>query len=159
MPIEAQAPESTMPRPRRRDPAILKEASLRMAERCLEWGRGSPRQTWAEALERAWPDWNDGYELARALERDAMIRPDRELVDILDEASHVLDTVLAEAEASWVKIVGFTPIFAIGDEVTIAHGTGPVFEIDEKHARYIVDVDRRNNGGFVMNAEDVHPAK
>lgn len=158
MPVEAQAPASTMPRPKRSDPSIVTEAATRLADRCVEWDPTSRRSLWIEALVAAASDWSDGYRLARNLDRHAMVMPDSDLVEILADAQSVLDDVHAEAEAAWVRIVGFSPDFAVGEQVTMRHGTGPVHSIDERRARYVVDVDRVGNGGVYANAEDVRAA-
>jgi hypothetical protein len=155
MSIEAMAPASTLPRPSPRDQTLVRQAAERIAADCVGWDPTSKPEAWIEPLLRARSEWDDGFRLARELERDAYVMANFELAEILDGASRHLDDVHEEAEKAWVRIVGFEPAFAVGREVTMRHGTGPVHSIDETRARYVVDVERRGNGGIYANAEDV----
>ena len=159
MSTEAMAPNSTLPRPRTRDEAIVRAAAERIAAECAGWDRTSNAERWITALINARPSWDDGYRLARELETYSMVRPDSALVEILDNASMHLDDVHEEAERSWVRVVGFTPEFSVGDVVTFRHGTGPIHSIDGARARYVVDVDRCGNGGIYADAEEVTAAE
>lgn len=155
MSIEAMAPASTLPRPSERDPALVRRAAELIAADCVGWDPTSSQESWVEPLLNARYEWDDGFKLARELERYAHVDANFELAEVLDGASRHLDDVHEEAEKAWVRIVGFTPAFTVGQIVTMRHGTGPIHSIDEKRARYVVDVDRCGNGGIYANAEDV----
>ena len=155
MSIEAMAPTSTMPRPRPYAPETVRLAAERIAAECVGWDPTSRTEHWIDALSGCVSDWHDGYRVARQLEIHSSVIPDSNLVEILDGAYHHLDAVREEADKAWVRIVGFTPAHAVGDVVTMRHGTGPVHMVDEERARYVVDVERTGNGGIYANAEDL----
>lgn len=153
--VEAQAPGSTMRRPRQTDEPIRRAAAASLADDCAAWdGNTKTAENWIEPLMRC-HDWHDGYALARDLDRYSSVMPDAELVEILDGAASHLTKVHEDAVRAWVKIVGFAPRHGVGDVVRCRHGEGPVHQVRVELAQYVVDVERRGNGGYIVNAEDV----
>lgn len=156
---EAMAPNCTMKRPAVRDTEIVRQAAEIVAVKCAQWGNDQPSK-WIDALIDARSSWNDGYELARELENSTWITPDRDLVEILDDASHELFEVHRDAVKKWVRIVGFSPAYSVGDVVSCRHGSGPITKIESETAQFIVSTTDRDwglGGGYVINAEDVAP--
>lgn len=107
----------TPTRPQRRDPEIIQIAAAKLAAVIVkEWiDDGTPVEDVAKDLERAmrWDD--DGYAIAKKL--DGYYDPDARLVDLLDQAGHLIRVAHDEACREWVKTVGAEPP-AVGARVT-----------------------------------------
>ena len=158
----ASSPKTSIPnaRPSRRDPAIIEAAVTKLAQECAKWDEDGDASWWAGALADALRFGSrNGYELARYMDDRFSISPDSELVEILDSADSFVWVAHREAVKAWVAEVGFTPKHKVGERVHCDHGIGPIHSIDHAHASYIIDVDGRGNGGYVISAEDVMPAE
>ena len=156
--IEAASPGCTLARPKERDDGIVRMAAERLAPRCVEWDEpGASPEDWVEALVRAAHDWDDGYRLARVLERRSHVDPDELLVGILGDAAHVRSDVHRAEVVKWVRIVGFDPAHAVGDAVGTRWGDGVVVDVRVETAQYVVSTDGRTNGGHVIDAEAILP--
>ena len=98
----------SIPRPLRNDPAIRAAAVQQLVDECVKWDADSPcRATWTSAFDRIALSQN-GYEIARDLERYANVMPDAELVEILDSASGYLWSAHDRAVEEWVEANSIT---------------------------------------------------
>lgn len=149
---------NAMARPKRYDPAIVRFAAEQIASECERWDPSTPASDWVDPLIREVHHWTDGYDLARQLERYHHVQPNSELVETLDGAYHHLTEAHEDALRKWAKIVGWTPAFAVGDMVECRLGVGPIHAVYAELGQYVVDVERRGNGGYILNAEDVRAA-
>jgi len=157
--IAPAAPASKMQRPKRYDEPIVQVAAINLAEEiCRDWDHDGKPEDWVDSLVKCRFDWDDAYNLAKALERQSYVDADRNLVDVLDSAFGHLDRAHNDAVRKWIAIVGFTPVFATGDRVSCRHGEGLVRSVDMDRAAYVVATEGRDwgkGGGYVINAEDV----
>lgn len=69
-------------------------------------------------LAKVMNEYDDGYAMARKLERDHGWEEDRELVDLMDEGDSCLHKAHKELQAQWIQVYGITPERQIGDSVT-----------------------------------------
>jgi hypothetical protein len=148
-----------MPRPTRRDPAVVTFAARKLAERiCEDWDSAGDVDDWTTMLAKEASDWTDGYRLARELEKWHRIDPDAHLVEVLSEAYFFLEDAHKDALRKWVQITQWTPKFSVGDRVQCRHGVGRVNEIKADTAQYLfapdADVARYRNGGGIYAWED-----
>lgn len=85
-----------------------------------------------------WRD--DGYEIAKELERHCYFTPDSVLVSALDEVSYEVTNILKKHIRQWVKVENIKPTHAIGEIVTGTYGNqkgqGEIVEIYEEDAAY-----------------------
>jgi hypothetical protein len=72
----------------------------------------------ASAIAKVYHHRMDGYELAKALERNAFWDIDVALVDDLDNMQSAVDQLLQEAEREWARINNIQPPLPIGSEIT-----------------------------------------
>jgi hypothetical protein len=158
--IEAMAPESTMKRPSKYDDAIVRAAAEKLAVRCAEWE--GEAEDWIDDLVKCRRDWDDGYQLARALETRCSVSPDGDLVETLDDAYSLLVSEHERAVKQWVQIVGFTPRFQTGDRAECRQGPGIINSVKLDEAIYYFIPDSEPNkerfklgGGYLINAEDM----
>ena len=160
--------ETTTPakRPTLNDTAVLKAAALKLAPKVLQWieqcGEDDTVENVAEMLEPHMRK-TDGYEFAKALDGDVF--PDAALVEILDDASHVLYSALSapavglkvkdNSAKPWDKHVGLF---------------GTIVSNDEKVGKSTVAFAELNHGvpkngpgssvtiGLILNWENLEPA-
>jgi len=103
----------------------------------------------------------DGYAMARELENHHGWAEERELVDLMDEASYALTNAHKELVAQWVTAYGITPERKIGDSVTTTlHGrkdqVGTIVKLYETEARYGVRYPGQpETSTYVVDYEDV----
>lgn len=155
-PTQGSSPQCGLKRPSVHDETILADAARAIAARCLLWDSEGTVDQWEPSVLACRSDWHDGYKFARALERGHLVDPDAELVQILDGSLGELAERHDMAVRRWVGIVGFRPLFSIGDVVSAGrHGHGPIHSIDYGLARYAVDVRGTGTGGVLIEAEDV----
>ena len=154
------------PRPARRDPGIKAAAIALLARDCLQWSANEQSLAeWTRALERHRLDDN-GYELAREMERYDYVSPDPELVEILDRASHYLWTAHRDAVIAWAAATNWQPTYAVGDRFETRHGRGFINAINETEALYLFVPDKdagspsyANGGGFHITDDELAAAK
>lgn len=86
----------------------------------------------------------DGYDFAKDLEDRAGFEPNAQLVQILDDSGHLVDTALQQAVLQWTSTTHPQPKLAVGMEVTIRPAfnstttTGVIDEINMSLAEYYV---------------------
>ena len=139
-------------RPRQSDPAIQAAAIAALAKDCANWD-GDPVDDWAWALGKCRLSDN-GYEIARDLERYAGVSPDAELVEILDSASSHVWLAHRAAVSKWVEEGGIRPALAVGTRLRHPRwGEGVINRVDEQLAVYLFVPDsepqKYGNGGGI----------
>lgn len=149
-------------RPRRNAPEHIKAAAAKLADQIIadwEHGRDASKEAWADALISSSYEWDDGYRLARALERWARVEPDEALVEILGNASCLLGNEHSAAVQMWIQESGYSLSFAVGDHIlTERYGMGSVMSVKPDTGQYVVATDDREwspGSGWLLNAEDV----
>ncbi|WP_298842879.1 hypothetical protein [uncultured Salinicola sp.] len=147
-------------RPTSRAKEIVKIAAEAYAERMHgRWSDWSVEE-WAEALIEHHSPFKDGYELAKDLERDGF-DPDAEMVSELDGFESEVSSVHRKAVKDWVKLVGFEPLYQVGDDVLVPRvlddkgGRGRISEILLESAEYLVKTDPDSSSAYVIKAEDI----
>lgn len=156
-------------RPRRSDPVIIRAAREDLAaEIDRDWPSSRmDAARWLSLLERAGILTHyvqNGFELAREIDRTSPVDPDRELVEILDGAYDHLSRAHKAAVRQWVKYTGTTLAHAVGDRVTCPHCTGTIVELRPETASYVVRPDEdpsarfSRGGGYVVEAERCAPS-
>lgn len=109
---------------------------------------------------------NDGYELARDLEKDMGFDSDRNLVEEMDCIQNECRNCLNEQIEKWVIDCNITPKYSVGDEVRVTFKNveyvGEVSEIYHKRAQYVIYIEelghvREGVGthGTIKNFEDI----
>lgn len=146
-------------RPRGTDRDVLERAANKFAERMhTQWSDYS-KEKWAKALMKIYSPHLDGYELAKEIEREGFC-PDVEMVNELDSFDYEVSTARRQAEAEWVKNIGFTPEFAIGDEVDMGVSShrpehGVVTGIRHESAEYEVKAHGDDRATYIIRAENL----
>ena len=156
--IEGSSPDCALKRPTDYEDYVVRDAAEKLAQQCQQWDMQTSAEEWIEDLVKARYEWTDGYALAKELDDRCHVSPDSELVDILDRAPSYLSDAHRKAVKRWVRIVGFTPGYAIGETVGTRHGNGKITKIYVETAQYVVDTKGVGNGGYIINAEDIKPA-
>lgn len=149
-------------RPTINSPGVREIAINKLAEDCAEWDKSAP-EDWVTTLSRLHLT-GDGYELAKELDDRFHIDPDRELVEILDSASHYLWCAEREAVKVWVAENNITPPLTVGTRVFCQRGTGEITSIREEEAAYTVlpdderdDPKFAHGGGWIIKYGDAQP--
>ena len=141
-------------RPDRRDPAIVRQASDKLAPSIAAWMTEYETTVDEVSADLAhvarWGD-TDGYKLAADLERQKYYSPDAELVEILDSFAHCLSEAHRLAVRQWVIEEGVVPFLNVGDLVTTKYGQGTIVEVKAEEAYYLVKVenDRHGASGYI----------
>ena len=152
-------------RPRRYTDEMSARAAEKLADMLIEHNSmNRAKDTIVSDLLSCRIYWRDnGYQLAKALERDRFWDPDPEMVETLDHIDTLLSSELDDAVKDWVLRLKPTPQFAIGDMVAFdcpheGERKGPVYSIYPERACYVVDDRGTHNGGRVVAYEDVRAA-
>lgn len=147
-------------RPRPNDANIRQVAIVEMAQELAEeWAEGGrTRKDWENILNRITPNFRqNGYEIAKEVERYSSVQPDSTLVELLDNASYHLDRAHEEAVRQWVKHHNLKLSREVGDRVSTPWGEGKITELRPDIAQYIVTPDNdprfSQGGGWVLVAE------
>lgn len=117
-------------------------------------------EEWSEALARNYSAFKDGYEMAKDLEREGF-EPDAQMVAELDNFGFEVNSAHGRAVKDWVKLVGFEPLYEVGDTVLVPRipadkgGSGRISEILHETAEYLVKTDPSSNIAHVIKAEDI----
>ena len=116
--VALEASPSIPHRPSRRDLVVKAEAAHELARDLAPWmGRDLHEREIAELAALHLSD--NGYKLAKALERKWHIDPDFELVEILEGSWSTLDNARQRAIAAWVAHNNITLDLPIGERVII----------------------------------------
>ena len=104
-PLPCSSSSECPPRPSRRDPEIIAAAATKLAPQVIEWmtGTDSDLPQLIEDLKKAMRWDSDGYQLARRMDD---YEPDAQLVEILDEAGHLVRAEHEKACIAWVEANG-----------------------------------------------------
>lgn len=132
-------------------PEILLQAGKEIEEQLAEWGKKEPGV--AQALARICGGKHmNGYELAKQLEESHTLHHiDTETVDVLDNFSHEVDTLVTAQEKAWEHSNQVQPPHPIGTLLTVGTITG----ISEYHsAAYLVDEGRGLSHRLVVKYEN-----
>lgn len=106
-------------------------------------------------------DGDDGYHMARELERRHYWEEDRYLVDLMDDASFALKSAHNELVKQWIEVYGISPARAIGDTVSTTHAyrkgqIGTIAQIYLDDAKYGVHfTDQPKTSWQILNYEEV----
>jgi len=138
--------EALSPRPTIRSPQVIRAAAEALAPEVAAWAEEEVNEEVISGLEKALRYDQDGYELARALERSWLISPDAELVEILDSASSYLWDAERKAVIEWVMQNGVTVDLELETIVETPHGVGPIRGRNEKEATYTVYIEENAKG-------------
>jgi hypothetical protein len=152
-------------RPTQSTPAVKRAAAIELASEISLWlgrspGRGKPlRESDIDDLaEMGWRD--NGYDFAKQLEYKWYIRPDAELVQILDDAD--LWSHERSAVENWVRTYAITLDLPDGTRATYHGKPGTIRGRDAEHAAYYFVPDEpaeaerfRNGGGYVVTREQI----
>lgn len=143
-------------RPSRSHPEILPAVIAKIAADCAEWERDtSPGNIteWEKCFERINLNQN-GYQIARTLDREFLVEADAELVEILDRASSLLWSEYDNVVRQWVAENAIAPTLSIGQFITSKHGEGPITGIEHASGRYMFvpkgEEERFRTGGGVL---------
>lgn len=162
-----------MDRPKRNDDYVIKAAALDLVDELMAWANAKEpeRAEYREVAEGVMKEasFHNGYELARNLERKGF-EPDARLVEILDEASHLLYVAHDRGLKEWVKGWNIKVPFTLGQSVTIKHKgrvvSGSIAKLYAETAVCVVfcpelgHVERGfGSSGLVVNSEDVQAAE
>lgn len=156
-----------MERPKKTDDYVVKAAAELVAADLQRWcnARDSGERSIIEFKPEAIRvvkhcGIENGYELAKLLERDHNYQPDTELVESLDMVWHHLNDAHNRATREWVKGWPSTCPVAIGDKVSFTSGlktyAGEVTAIDNEVAKCTVRCASENHtegAGFVVEWE------
>jgi hypothetical protein len=109
----------------------------------------------------------NGYELAKKMERNWALNIDTELVNILDGFSSIIYTACNEAERKWVKDCCITPKYSVGYIVkTTVKGKeyfGKIVSVYNNQAQYVINIPELGHAkegemgtqGTIKNFEDI----
>jgi len=132
------------------DTIDFSDAYEEMAEEIIGWekDKSADLSETAEALKELFSvselSGEDGYELAKKMERNWSADVDTELVNILDGFSHIIHMTCNEAERQWVKDCCITPKHSVGYIVkTTVRGKeyfGTIVSIYKDQAQYIINI-------------------
>lgn len=152
-------------RPGRSDDAISKRAAELLLPAVQEWlGEEADDRTLPELI-KATRIYDEGYEIARALEMRGY-SPDAELVEILDDMSYCRYQAHEEAVKDWVKAHDLSLDLSVGTAVSIVVNgkfhTGEIRDRKEATAQYTVMVpalghvrDGLGTHGLIVGFEQV----
>jgi hypothetical protein len=168
------------PRPRRHDAPIVREAAEVIADRILGWfdetlsdeDLGNERKRLIDWLVDTIAYHDNGYTMAKDIERELGYEADRQMVDILESVGPEIVRIHQREVAKWVESWGIELKFKGGDKVSyferqdgygkIQKVIGEVSGCYEKTASYSVYVPEKGhvrNGagthGVIVNCEDV----
>ena len=126
------------------------ETYKKMAKDILEW-LGDNSASIDEIVEDLTKNFSkhdlsneDGYHLARKLEKDCMYDSDSELVQTMDCFAHYMRMACNEAERKWVTDCWITPKHSIGDSVEVEYRgknyIGTILNIYTDKAEYVINV-------------------
>lgn len=94
-------------------------------------------------LKDSWAD--DGYKLARWMERKCNWSPDTGLVDILEGVEGERFKAHREIVAEWVAGSGRQPTYAMGSAVQYEGAAGKIVGVDLKHGTYTVCIPSKGH--------------
>lgn len=147
-------------RPSSSSKEIVKIAADEYAKQMHSQWKDWSIEEWSEALARNYSAFKDGYELAKDLEREGF-DPDAQMVAELDNFGFEVNSAHGQAVKDWVKLVGFEPLYEVGDTVLVPRilddkgGSGKITEIRHDTAEYLVKTDPSSNSGYIIKAEDI----
>lgn len=132
------------------DTIDFSEAYKEMAEQIIDWENDSSSDVdeTADSLKKLFSIsdiyMEDGYELAKTMEKDWGLEVDTELVNVLDGFSNIIHMACSAAERKWVKDCWITPKHVIGDIVTTKvkgkEYQGTIVEIHNDLAEYVINI-------------------
>lgn len=132
-------------------PEILLQAGKEIEEQLAEWGKKDPGV--AQALARIHDGQHmNGYELAKQLEEShTLCHIDTETVEVLDNFSHEVDTLVTAQEKEWERCNQVQPPHPIGTLLT----EGTITGVSELHtAAYLVDEGKGLSQRLVVKYEN-----
>lgn len=161
--MQADLYPETIARPKHSDKLIIEQAAKIHAEEIARQIKGLDVEQLAEDLVANYRSYNDGYELAKDLEREGY-EIDVEFVNLLDDFDSRVGAVQREEEKKWVKMVGFEPKFKVGDRVDMGERRGShherygyVDKIVAESAEYYVKTDEKPGISYIIKAENLAP--
>ena len=130
---------------------------------CKDGGGGfSRRETYEKDIIGCLFEFDlDGYQLAEHLKDTVYLEPDSELVEILDEASYVKDSLTKELVYQWIKENFLEiPIDVIGKKVSAKQGYKKyenhyITTIKPETYEVTISEDPNKKGGWVIGYENV----
>jgi hypothetical protein len=143
----ATAPSEDMPaRPRRLNPEQHLILAKEMARKLIDYNPmviNDPDRIAADLMKCTDGRHLDGFDIAKALERECHWQCDSDMVDTLDEWSFMQDDAIRALEIAWAATNKIRPALSVGDKVEIGGGeTGTIDGIYEHGgAKYLVKVD------------------
>lgn len=150
----------TQPFPKMSDQPILRAAALEIGEALVRWSREGDPQDWINAVISCRLHWNDGYQLAKALEDGFHIfDADSELVDELSSTTWAHSEAYKKARMNWAEATGWVSPVELGYSFDHPRfGPGRVNEIIQKEALilFVPDSEKekfKNGGGIHVYAD------
>lgn len=155
-------------RPTLFDDDVTKEVVELVLPKVIQWMGENLDQQELESLRHDLMDSMDhedeGYQIAKNLEHEACIQPDRELVEILDHASFDRYNVLKEKVKAWVAKEGVVVTQEVDQRVRVKDGyhlrgkVGKVVRVEPETAEVVVKLDedtdpRPTSGGYILPTE------
>jgi len=161
--MQAELYPETIARPKRSDKLIIEQAAKKHAEEIARQIKDIDAEALAEDLVEHYRSYQNGYDLAKDLEREGY-EIDVEFVNLLDDFDYAVGSAQRDAEKEWVQKVGFTPEFKVGDHVDMGKAYGKnnerygfVSEIKMESAEYYVKSNSDSGISYVIKAENLKP--
>ena len=83
------------------------------------------------------------------------------MVSELDGFGFEVSSVHRKAVKDWVRLVGFEPLYEVGDDVLVPRilddkgGSGRISGIQHDSAEYLVKTDPSSDSAYIIKAEDI----